>query len=148
MAAYRALGAPIGRDVYIKPHTWIRSPHRVAIGNGSRIGVVTIEGWGHVKIGRNVMINEDVSLYTTQHDVNSAVFVSDIKFVEIGDYAWLAHHILVLPGVRIGNFAVIGTGSVVTKDVPDYAVAGGNPARVLKERARITYTYRPNEPPV
>ena len=47
------------------------------------------------------------------------------------------------PGVRIGDYAVIGTGSVVTGDIPDYAVAAGNPARVIKERAQVDYRYVP-----
>ena len=51
-------------------------------------------------------------------------------------------HIRVLPGGRIGRCAVIGTGSVVTSDVPEYGVAAGNPATVVKERARVDYVYR------
>lgn len=53
-------------------------------------------------------------------------------------------HIIVLPGVTIGNYAVIGTGALVSNDVPDYGVAVGNPAKVVKERARIKYTYIPS----
>ena len=52
--------------------------------------------------------------------------------MEIGDYAWIGAGATVLPGVRVGRHAVIGAASVVTKDVPDYAVAVGNPARVIK----------------
>jgi serine acetyltransferase len=47
--------------------------------------------------------------------------------------------------VTIGNYAVVGTGSVVSRDVPDYAVVAGNPARVIKERARVPYEYVPAE---
>ena len=54
------------------------------------------------------------------------------KPVEIGDYAWIGAGATVLPGVRVGCHAVIGASSVVTKDVPDYAVAVGNPARVIR----------------
>ena len=54
------------------------------------------------------------------------------KPVEVGDYAWIGAGATVLPGVRVGHHAVIGASSVVTKDVPDYAVAVGNPARVVK----------------
>jgi acetyltransferase-like isoleucine patch superfamily enzyme len=46
--------------------------------------------------------------------------------------------------VTIGNYAVIGTGAVVASDIPDYGIAVGNPARVVKERARIEYTYVPS----
>lgn len=54
------------------------------------------------------------------------------KPVEIGDYAWIGAGATVLPGVRVGRHAVVGAASVITKDVPDYAVAVGNPAKVIK----------------
>ena len=50
----------------------------------------------------------------------------------IGDYAWIGAGATVLPGVRVGRHAVVGAASVITKDVPDYAVAVGNPAKVIK----------------
>ena len=54
------------------------------------------------------------------------------KPVEIGDHAWIGAGATVLPGVRVGRHAVVGAASVITKDVPDYAVAVGNPAKVIK----------------
>ncbi len=142
LLAYRDLGASIGDEVFIGARTSIRSPENVTIGDGSFLGAAAIEAWGPVTIGRDVMINHSVYLFTAQHDVDSPNFEGDIRFIYIGDYAWLPHHICVLPGVRIGRYAVIGTGSVVTRDVPDYGVAAGNPARLVKERARLEYTYR------
>jgi acetyltransferase-like isoleucine patch superfamily enzyme len=133
LIAYRALGAVIGDEVYIGARTMIRSPKNVTIGDGSRIEVAKIEAWGPVTIGSDVMIN---------YEIDSPSFAGDTRSIEIGDHAWLPHHIRVLPGVRIGHCAVIGTGSVVTRDVPDYGVAVGSPARVVKERARVEYTYR------
>ena len=54
------------------------------------------------------------------------------KPVEIGDYSWIGAGATGLPGVRVGRHAVVGAASVITKDVPDYAVAVGNPAKVIK----------------
>jgi maltose O-acetyltransferase len=102
-----------------------------------------IESFAEVRIGRNVLMN-DADIYSAQHDINHPRFAAQRRPVTIGDYAWLPHKIILLPGVRIGNYAVVGTGSVVSRDVPDYAVAVGNPARVVKERARIRYTYVPS----
>lgn len=56
------------------------------------------------------------------------------KNVVIGDYAWIGHRVIILPGVLIGKHAIIGAGSVVSKDIPDYAVAVGNPATIKKYR--------------
>jgi len=148
LAAYRALGAQIGEDVHFGPRTAVRLPANLSVGDGCRISGAIIEGWGPVTIGRNVMINDDVALFTTQHDVDSPIFVSDVQSIQIGDWVWLAHHVRLLPGVNVGNYAVVGTGAVAASDIPPYGVAVGNPATVIRERARIEYTYRPNEPPV
>ena len=72
-----------------------------------------------------------VQLLSNNHDPYD-LDVLTCKPVEIGDYAWIGAGATVLPGVRVGQHAVIGAASVVTKDVPDYAVAVGNPARVIK----------------
>jgi maltose O-acetyltransferase len=142
--AWRVLGAEIADTAWIGPRVWLRIPSKVSIGAGSKIaGRTMIESYGQVTIGRNVLLN-DADLFTAQHLVDDPTFKAERSFVTIGDHAWLPHKIIVLPGVRIGNYAVIGTGSVVSRDVPDYGVAVGNPARVVKERARIEYTYGPS----
>jgi maltose O-acetyltransferase len=144
-AAWRALGARIGENTRVGPGVWMRIPRNVSIGEGSKLGGrVTIESYGEVTIGKNTIIN-DSDLFTTQHELDHARFKSDEMFVRIGDYAWLPRKIIILPGVTIGNYAVVGTGSVVSRDVPDYAVVAGNPARVVKERARIDYEYVPSD---
>jgi maltose O-acetyltransferase len=55
--------------------------------------------------------------------------------IKIGDDVWIGASVIVLPGVTIGNHVVVGAGSVVTKDLPDYTVAVGNPAKVIKNKA-------------
>ena len=59
------------------------------------------------------------------------------KPIVIGDDVWIGGHVIVLPGVHIGTGAIVGAGAVVTKDVPDYAVVGGNPARIIKSRKEV-----------
>ena len=56
------------------------------------------------------------------------------KPVYIGDDVWIGSRVTILPGVRIGNGAIIGAGAVVSKDIPDFAVVAGNPAKVVKYR--------------
>ena len=141
--AWRALGARIADTVLISAGVTLRLPQNVTIGAGTKVGGrVRIESFARVDIGRNVLLN-DTDIYSTQHHLDHPRFLADHQPVKIGDYAWLPYKIIVLPGVQIGNYAVVGTGSVVSRDVPDYGVAVGNPARVVKERARIHYTYTP-----
>ena len=81
---------------------------------------------------------------STQHLLDHPRFKGDRRSISIGDYVWMPLKIVVLPGVSIGNYAVIGTGSVVASDVPEYGVAVGNLASVIKERARVEYKYVPS----
>jgi maltose O-acetyltransferase len=142
--AWCLLGAQIDDTAMIGPRVWMRNPANVSVGAGSRLGGrVWIDSWGEIAIGRNVLMNGEIDLFTTQHLLDHPRFRGESHAVSIGDYAWLPWKIVVLPGVQIGNYAVIGTGSVVTHDIPEYAVAVGNPARVVKERARIDYEYVP-----
>jgi len=150
-SAWRALGASIDDTALIGPGVSIRTPARVSIGAGSKLGGRGfIEGWGDVTIGRHVLMN-NAELFTSQHYIDDPGLKGERRFISIGDYAWLPHKIIILPGVSIGSHAVVGTGSVVSRDVPDYSVAVGNPARVVKERARVKYSYSPTKgsrPPV
>jgi maltose O-acetyltransferase len=145
-AAFIRLGADIAPDVALSYGVFIRFPRNVTIGAGTRrSGRVRIEAWERVTIGRCCMFNDDVLLLTAQHDIDSLDFAADVRSISIGDYVWLPQRIVVLPGVQIGEAAVVGTGSVVTRDVPAYSVVAGNPARVIRERARLPFRYVPTE---
>jgi acetyltransferase-like isoleucine patch superfamily enzyme len=150
-SAWRLLGASIDDTALIGPGIRMRNPSRVSVGAGTKLGGhISIEGWGEVTIGRHVLMN-NADLFTSQHYVDDPGLKGERRFISIGDFAWLPHKIILLPGVRIGSHAVVGTGSVVSRDVPDYGVAVGNPARVVKERARVKYSYTPtssNRPPI
>ena len=141
--AWNALGARIDESAWIGPGVWMLRPKKVSIGSGTKVGGRTrLESHDEVSIGRNVLMN-DIDLFAAQHDPDSPGLKGEREAISIGDYAWLPRKIIILPGVRVGSHAVVGTGSVVSRDVPDYAIVVGNPARVVKERARIKYTYVP-----
>ncbi len=143
LTAYRLLGATIGENVYIGASSSIRIPANVTIGEGTHIGRnVLIESWGQVTVGARVIMNDDVTLLTGSHYVDSPTMEGVVRPITIGDYAWLPMHIRILPGVNIGPYAVVGTGAVVTESVPEYTVVGGNPAVKIGDRARHEYTYR------
>lgn len=127
----------VGDNVNIEKGAMITS--KCSIGHNSGIGI-DARLHGSVSIGNNVMMGPDCIIYTTNHEfsrtdipMNQQGFKSE-KPVEIGDDVWIGGRVIILPGVKINNGAIIGAGSVVTKNVPEYAVVGGNPAKVLKYR--------------
>lgn len=143
---WRLLGASIEDNVKIGPRVRIRTPSHVEIGAGTWIGGrLWIDSWGLVRIGRNVAINDDVLLLTASHLVDSPTLEGEVRPITIGDYAWLPTRIVILPGVSIGEAAVVGTGSVVARDVAEYTVVAGNPAKVISRRARQQFRYVPSE---
>ena len=86
---------------------------------------------GGITIEDNAMIAANVQLISNNHDPYD-LWILPCKPVLIKEAAWIGAGATILPGVCVGKHAIVGAGSVVTKDVPDYAVAVGNPARVIK----------------
>jgi maltose O-acetyltransferase len=147
VSAWRLLGAHVGRGVTIGPRVAMRCPANVTIGSGSAVGGTTwIDAWDTVTIGRCCLLNDHIDLLTGSHKPDSAAFDGHVSPIVIGDYVWLPRRIIVLPGVTIGRGAVVGTGSVVVKDVPALAIVGGNPAKVVGRRADVDFSYVPSRP--
>jgi acetyltransferase-like isoleucine patch superfamily enzyme len=80
-----------------------------------------------------------VQIWTAQHDWQSADFAYVSAPVRIGDRAWICSRSIILPGVTIGEGAVVAAGSVVSKDVAPWTLVGGNPARKLRDRPPASY---------
>lgn len=96
----------------------------------------TIIDVAKVKIGDNCMLAPNVAIYTAGHpihpDTRNTAYEYGIEVI-IGDNVWIGGNAVICPGVHIGNNVVIGAGSIVTKDIPDWSVAAGNPCRVIKK---------------
>jgi maltose O-acetyltransferase len=141
--ALRALGAAIGADVFIGARVTVRIPANLTVGDRTTLsGTVWIDSWHPVVFGRDILVNDDLTVLTAAHDLNSATFAPTGAPVTVGDYAWLPQKIIVLPGANIGEGAVVATGSVVTRPVAPYTVVAGNPARKISDRVRRPYSYR------
>ena len=96
---------------------------------------LTILDVGKVTIGDNVLLAPNVSLYTAGHPIHPDSRNSGYEYgipITIGDNVWIGGNVVVLPGVTIGSNSVIGAGSVVSRDVPEWVVAAGNPCRVIR----------------
>ena len=89
-----------------------------------------------IKIGDNCLMAPNVAIYTAGHPIHPVTRNSAYEYgkeVTIGDNVWLGGSTVVCPGVHIGSNVVIGAGSVVTKDIPDWCIAAGNPCRVIRK---------------
>ncbi|MGE6140696.1 acyltransferase [Aeromonas veronii] len=120
--------AQIGRDCNICAHTLIESD--VTIGNN-----VTVKSgvyiWDGTRISNNVFIGPNVT-FTNDKMPRSKVYPDEFLQIIINEYASIGANTTLLPGITIGKHAMIGAGSVVTKDVPDYAIVVGNPAKIIR----------------
>lgn len=101
--------------------------------NGMRIA-----GIGKVEIGNYFHSGRECMIITSNHNYEGAAIPYDstyiAKDVKIGDFVWLGNRVMILPGVTIGEGAIIQAGAVVVNDIPSCAIAGGNPAKVFKYR--------------
>ena len=128
----------IGRDSVIESFSCINNAvGDVVIGDKTRIGLhCTIIG--PVTISNNVNLAQGIVVTALNHNFTDCTKRIDeqgisTKEVTIGNDVWIGANATILPGVTIGQHCVVAAGSVVTKDVPDYTVVGGVPARVLKK---------------
>ncbi len=97
-----------------------------------------------IKIGDNCQLAPNVAIYTAGHPIYPVTRNSEYEFgkeVTIGDNVWIGGNAVICPGVHIGSNVVIGAGSVVTKDIPDWYLAAGNPCRPIR---KITWEDRRN----
>lgn len=128
-----------GKSINIEAGANFGSGTQIAIGNNSGIGV-RCNVRGPLKIGDDVMMGPEVIILGGGHnhdriDIPMRLQGSPTsKLTQIGNDVWIGTRAIIMPGVKIGNGVIIGAGSVVTKDIPDYAIVGGVPAKIIKYR--------------
>jgi len=148
-AAYlrRVLKVSIGQQTHVSMRWFVTGyPVRahVSIGNNCVINrEVYLDGRVGVVIGNNVNVSFQTCILSLHHDHNSPSFAAVGAVVTIHDHAWIGARATLLPGVTIGEGAVVAAGAVVTRDVAPYEVVGGVPAKKIAERNRdIQYLTR------
>lgn len=142
----QAFQVTIGESTSVHRHCRFYRPAGVSIGAHSVINRdVLLDGRSGLQIGANVSISEGSQLLTLEHDPNSPSFGWRGAPVVIADRAFLGARSTVLPGITVGEGAVVAAGAVVTRDVEPYTIVGGVPARPIGQRRRdLNYelTYR------
>lgn len=108
----------------------------IKLGDYACIGVKCLVS-NYTEIGEHVMMGPECLIYTRNHQFDTSekkyVGYTEYKKVIIEDNVWIGARCIILPGVKIGKGSTIGAGSVVTKDIPPYSVAAGNPASIIKK---------------
>lgn len=144
----------IGNNTHIRGHLQIFSQGgRIEIGNDCYVGEDTrIWSARSIKIGNRVLISHNVNIHDNishpinhkdrhkdflrilgENNISSSEFDLRANPVVIGDDVWIGFNVTILKGVRIGNGCILGAETVITKDIPDWSMVVGNPARIIKQ---------------
>lgn len=140
---YQMSGIKLGKGTKI--HMWANffKPSGISIGEDTLIGDhCFLDGRASLKIGDHTDITSQVLIYNSEHDLEAEDFKALVAPVEIGDYVFIGPRAIILPGVKIGDGAVIAAGAVVIKDVVPFAIVGGVPAKEIGQRNLKNPHYR------
>ncbi len=134
-------GSRHSKHLMISRHVRLKGRKGIKLGDNVFINRnVMLDGRSGLEIGDNVDIGEYVKIWTLEHDPNDNSHKTRGRKTIIGDHVWIAPWSIIMPGVKIGRGAVIGGGSIVTKDIPDNAIVAGIPAKQIGVRNNpLTY---------
>lgn len=134
----RRKAAKVGVGLRVKGPT--RVNRKTELGDHFHTNGMTVYGSGRVTIGRYFHSGWNLRIFTRSHDYNGSEAIPYsggryvVKSVEVGDFVWIGADVILLPGTKIGEGAIIQAGSVVHGEIPPLAIAGGNPAKVFAQR--------------
>ncbi len=133
----RELIPTAGLDIWIEPPFYCDYGNNMTLGNKVffNFNCVVLDV-APVLIGSRTMFGPSVQIYTATHPLSATERRKGLEYgkaIEIGDDVWIGGGAIICPGVRIGACAVIGAGSVVTKEIPEGMLAAGNPCRIIRE---------------
>ena len=133
----RLFGARIGRQVLVCGNVKVLMPWNLTIADCTAISEgVDIYNFAKVRIGSDSVLSRGVWICTGSHDYNDPTFPLTWKDITIGDATWIAAQCFLAPGVRVGDGVVVAARSVVTRNLDNWNVYGGNPCALIKARAK------------
>lgn len=138
----RLFGVKATSNVMFWPGFSVRNPKGLTIEDGVSIGPkCLLDARRGLTIHESAVIAYEAIIWSLNHDYNDIHFCGKGAPTEIGAYAWICSRSIILPGVKVGEGAVVASGAIVTKDVPPYTIVGGVPAKVIGQRDKKVYEY-------
>lgn len=132
-----------GKNVILYPNVSFEGTGRIYIGNNVKIGtncIIYAGKLGEIRIGENTIIGGNSYIIDTNHGMKKDILISlqelTSEKLEISDDVWIGASTTIIKGATIGHGAVIGANSTVNSEIPDYAIAVGNPAKIIKYRSK------------
>lgn len=127
----------VGKNLDVRGYSVVTS--NTVLGNFVHLNGIKISGIGNIRIGNYFHSGVECLVITSNHDYDNGSAIpygqeSVTKDVIIDDFVWIGSRVMILPGTHIGEGAIIQGGAVVHGEIPPYAIAGGNPAKVFKYR--------------
>ena len=135
IALLKLFGARVKWSSNVLPSCRIWQPWKLTMGEYACLSEnVDCYSVDEIKIGDQATVSQCVKLCSASHDISSKIMELTYDPIVVGDNAWIAGWSIILPGVTIGEGAVVAAGAVVSKDVEPWTVVGGNPAKFIKKR--------------
>lgn len=136
-----------GSNVKFQGYSRIISPDKLIIGDNVRIGMnCYFHALGGITIGDNTILSRNITIYSANHNFKGDNYVPydnkyNLKEVIIGSGVWIGMNVSIVPGVTIGDGAIVAMGTVVTKNIEKGQIVGNQPIKILKERNSMSKFY-------
>ncbi|KKT31099.1 MAG: Acetyltransferase [Candidatus Collierbacteria bacterium GW2011_GWC2_44_18] len=144
---YFLAGIKLGRGSTFHMGARFYQPKNISVGEDTIIGDhAFIDGRARVTIGSHTDIASQLMIYNSEHDMTDPDFKAIEEPVTVGDYCFIGPRVIIMPGVNIGDGAVVAGGAVVTKDVSNGSIVGGVPAKPIRDRQIRQYKYKLGRP--